>query len=138
MRLERGAAVGRLLDSLRLLTDGPVRSSIQVVRGLLRVLVVGFNVVSLMTVAAVGVSASSGKIGSSNTLKNSVVAVFSGHIDQTGFHEGTSNTDNTNSNNNDRQGGNKGNECKPPKKHHKHATGDHENDRCSGDDSGSD
>ena|SRR5450759_4512860 len=127
-----------LTRSLSLLTDGPVRSSIRLVRGLLRVLVVGFTVVSFLIVAAVGVSASSGKVGSSNTLKNSVVAVFSGHVDQTGFHEGTTNTDNTNSNNNDRQGGHKGDECKPPKKHHKHVTGDHENDRCGGDDSGSD
>jgi hypothetical protein len=100
--------------------------------GLARVLVVGFTVVSLLIVAAVGVSASSGKIGSSNTLKNSVVAVFSGHFDQTGFHEGTT------TNGDHRSDGNKGGTCKPPKKTHKHATPDRENPGCdTGDDSGS-
>jgi hypothetical protein len=94
---------------------------------------VGFTVVSLLLVAAVGVSASSGKSGSANNLKNSVVAVFSGHFDQSGFHEGT------NTVNEVRHGGKQGDECKPPKKHHKHVTGDHENQRCDsgGDDSGS-
>jgi hypothetical protein len=101
------------------------------VQGLLRCFVVAFTVVTLLVVAAVGVSASSGKIGSSNTLKNSVVAVFSGHFDQSGFHEGTT-TEKA------RQSGNQ-DECKPTKKHHKHETGDHENDRCDGegDNSGS-
>ncbi len=91
-----------------------------------------FTVVSLLIVAAVGVSASSGKSGSADTLKNSVVAVFSGHFDQTGFHEGT--TTGTES----KHTGNQGGECKPPKKHHRHATPDRENEQCdTGDDSGS-
>jgi hypothetical protein len=92
-----------------------------------------FFIVSLLVVAALGVSASSGRIGTSHTLKSSVVAVFSGHVDLSGFHEGSTNTDNS------RHGGHQGDDCKPPKKHHKHVTGDHENDRCDsgGDDSGS-
>jgi hypothetical protein len=103
----------------------------QLVQGLLRGIVVAFTVLTLLVVAAVGVSASSGKIGSSNTLKNSVVAVFSGHFDQTGFHEGTTSKEDTNP-------GNKGGTCKPPKKHHKHVTADRENPGCEGgDDSGS-
>jgi hypothetical protein len=93
---------------------------------------VGFTVLSLLIVAAVGVSASSGKSGSADTLKNSVVAAFSGHFDQTGFHEGTTTKG---------EGGNGGNDdkfCKPPQKHHNHATHDRENTRCdTGDDSGS-
>jgi hypothetical protein len=93
---------------------------------------VGFTVVSLLVVAAVGVSASSGKSGSANNLKNSVVAVFSGHFDQSGFHEGT-NTDKE-----VKHGGQQGDECKPPKKHHRHVTGDRENEQCDdGDNSGS-
>jgi hypothetical protein len=104
----------------------------QIVQGLFRTIVVAFTVLTLLVVAAVGVSASSGKLGSSNALKNSVVAVFSGHFDQTGFHEGT--TTNGDHNNN----GNKGGTCKPPKKAHKHATPDRENPGCdTGDDSGS-
>lgn len=53
---------------------------------------VGFTVVSLMLVAAVGVVAHSGKSESSNTLKNSVVALFSVHSDQTGVHNDASGT----------------------------------------------
>ena len=87
-------------------------------RGLLRFVVVGFTVVSLLLVAAVGVSASSGKAGS-DTLKNSVVSLFSGHSEQTAAHkEGNGNGD----------GGGGGDKCKPPKKEHKTATGDHDND----------
>jgi hypothetical protein len=59
---------------------------------------VGFTIVSLLLVAAVGVSASSGKF-----------ALFSGHSAQTVAHH-----------DNGEGGGN----CK----HHHHATGDHEND----------
>jgi hypothetical protein len=103
----------------------------QLVQGLLRGIVVAFTVLTLLVVAAVGVSASSGKIGSADTLKHSVVAVFSGHFDQTGFHEGTNIGE-------DKHGGNQGDNCKPPKKHHKHATADRENEACDGgDDSGS-
>ena len=104
----------------------------QLVQGLFRTIVVAFTVLTLLVVAAVGVSASSGKLGSSNTVKNTVVAVLSGHFDQAGFHEGT--TTNGDHNNN----GNKGGTCKPPKKAHKHATPDRENPGCdTGDDSGS-
>jgi hypothetical protein len=62
---------------------------------------VGFSIVSLLLVAAVGVSASSGKF-----------ALFSGNSVQTAAHH-----------DNGEGGGN----CKPHKHHH-HATGDHEND----------
>jgi hypothetical protein len=91
-----------------------------------------FTVVSLLIVAAVGVSASSGKSDSANTLKNAVVAVFSGHLDQTGFHEGTT------TKGEGVQGGEPDKVCKPPKQHHNHATHDRENSQCdTGDDSGS-
>ena len=115
------------------LTGGPFRSSIPLVRGLVRVLVVAFTIVSLLLVAAVGVAASSGKVGTSNTVKNSVVAVFSGHFDQSGFHEGGTEISGKHN------GGDEGDQCRHEKKHHKdkHATGDHENDECGGDDSGS-
>jgi hypothetical protein len=103
-----------------------------VVQGLFRGIVVAFTVLTLLVVAAVGVSASSGKIGSSNTLKHSVEAALTGHFDQTGFHEGS------NTKSDDRNLGNKGGTCKPPKKHHTHATPDRENPGCDGgDDSGS-
>lgn len=132
----------------------------QLVQGLFRGFVVAFTVLTLSVVAVVGVSASSGKVGSSstqigasstqieasstqigasstqigasNTLKNSVVAVFSGHFDQAGFHEGTTTKgEPANSGNQDKV-------CKPPKKHHRHATPDRENPACdTGDDSGS-
>jgi hypothetical protein len=73
----------------------------QFVRVLARGLVVGFTIVSLLLVAAVAVSASSGKVG-----------LFSGHSAQTAPHQ-----------NNGDGGG-----CRPHQKHHHHATGDHDND----------
>jgi hypothetical protein len=121
-----------IFGAYRRLTGGPFRSSIPLVRGLVRVLVVAFTIVSLLLVAAVGVAASSGKVGTSNTVKNSVVAVFTGHFDQSGFHEGTGEGDNHH--------GNQGDDCRHHKKHHEnHETGDHENHQCGdgGDDSGS-
>jgi hypothetical protein len=113
------------------LTGGPFGSTITIVRVLLRLLVVLFFIVSLLVVAAVGVAASSGKEGSANAIKHSVVAVFSGHVDLSGFHEGSTNTEDS------RHSGHQGDDCKPPKKHHHHATGDHEHNECGGDDSGS-
>jgi hypothetical protein len=121
-----------LAGPLSLLTDGPVPSTIQPVRGLLRVLVVGFTVVSLLIVAAVGVSASSGKNGTSDSVKHSVVALFSGHSEQSATHGDSSGKGEGN-------GDKHGDNCKPHKKN-SHATGDHENDQCGGghgDDSGS-
>jgi hypothetical protein len=121
----------------------------QLMRGILRIFVVGFTVISLLLVAAVAVAANSGTSASSATLKNSVVAVFSGHASSTGAQIGTS----TNSvvavssghanqtgvqagTSND--GSNNGKECLPHGRgHHHHATGDRENDKCGGDDSGS-
>jgi hypothetical protein len=125
------------------------------VQGLFRGLVVAFTVLTLSVVAVVGVSASSGKVGSSNTqigssstqigasnteigasntLKNSVVALFSGHLDQAGFHAGTTTKGEPP---NDGHPGKAA--CKPSKKHHRHATPDRENAACDdiGDDSGS-
>jgi hypothetical protein len=125
----------------------------QLVRGLLRIFAVGFTVVSLMLVAAVAVAASSGRAGSSNAITNSVGALFaaplvSGHSAQAGVQSGattngtTTNGTTTNgtttvaSNSNAEDNGN-GKSCKPHGKHHHHATGDRENDKCGGDDSGS-
>jgi hypothetical protein len=95
------------------------------VRGTLRLLVVGFTILSLMVVAAVGVSASAGKSGASNAVRTSVVAMFSHTAHQGGCQNGD---------------GEGGNTCRPSKKHHHHATGDHENDDhgCGSDGSGSD
>lgn len=104
-------------------------------RGLLRFFVVGFTVVSLMLVAGVGVAAS-GKNGSSNTVKHSVVVLFSGHSEQTSARGGTTSES---SNGEGNRGNNDEKRCKPPKKHHKHATEGHEHHPCddgSGDDSG--
>jgi hypothetical protein len=69
---------------------------------------VGLSIVSLLLVAALGVSASSGKFG-----------LFAGGFAQTFAH----------SENGDGEGN-----CRPNQKHHHHATGDHENDDdCGGD-----
>jgi hypothetical protein len=114
------------------LTDRPGRGTIQDVRGLLRFVVVGFTVVSLLLVGAVGVSASSSKSRSAEQVRHSVVALFSGHLDETALHEGTGSTNNGDGS----QHGNRDHECKPSKKHHHHATNDHENNECGGDDSG--
>jgi hypothetical protein len=113
------------------LTGAPLGSSMGSVRLLVRLVVVAFTIVSLLVVAAVGVAASSGKEGSANAVKHSVVEVFSGHFDLAGVHEGTTTSEG-------RHGGGQ-DECKPHKKHHKHVTGDRENDQCDsgGDDSGS-
>ena len=93
-------------------------------RGLLRIIVVAFTMVSLLTVAAVGVAASSGKEGPGNSVKNSVAALFSGHIDQVGgLSIGTANSESDNN----------GNGCHPPKKTHKHGTPGHKHHPC-GDD----
>jgi hypothetical protein len=68
---------------------------------------VGLSIVSLLLVAAVGVSASSGKF-----------ALFSGNSVQTAAHQNH---------------GDGGGNCKPH--HHHHATGDHDNDdECGGGD----
>jgi hypothetical protein len=121
-----------LPDQSNSLTDRPFRGSIQSVRGLLRVFVVGFTVVSLLLVGAVGVSANSSKSRSAEQVRHSVVALFSGHLDESVLHEstGSSNKDDGG------QQGNRDHECKPSKKHHHHATNDHENNQCGGDDSG--
>jgi hypothetical protein len=99
------------------------------VRGLSRLLVVAFTVVSLMLVAAVGVSATSGKDGKSDQVKNTVVALS--HSIETISHEGTTGKS-------DGKGGegNKGDECKAKKhenKHH-HATRGHRHHPCDDED----
>jgi hypothetical protein len=120
----------------------------QLVRGLLRIFAVGFTVVSLMLVAAVAVAASSGRAGSSNAITNSVGAVFaplvSGHSAQAGVQSGATTAAGNNGtttavSKSDGEGDGNGNgkSCKPHGKHHHHATNDHENDKCGGDDSGS-
>jgi hypothetical protein len=131
----------------------------QLVRGLLRIFAVGVTVVSLMLVAAVAVAASSGRAGSSNAITNSVGAVFaplvSGHSAQAGVQSGATtaagNTGTTTAAGNgtttdaskgagEGDGNNGvGTGCKPPKKHHTHATGGHKNHPCDdGRDDGSD
>ena len=93
-------------------------------RGLLRVIVVAFTMVSLLTVAAVGVAASSAKEGPTQTVKNSVAALLSGHIEQVGSPSvGAANSESDND----------GNGCHPPKKTHKHGTPGHKHHPC-GDD----
>lgn len=79
-------------------------------RGLARIFVVGFTVITLMLVAAVGVSATTGSAGSAHAF-NSVVGLFSGH---------------TNGNGDDK--------CPPPKNHHHHISGGDKD--CDDDDSG--
>jgi hypothetical protein len=119
-----------------LLTGGPPRSSITLVQGLLRLVVVAFTVISLLVVAAAGVAAGAGKQGSANAATHSVVAVFSGHFEQLGI-EGIQGGSITSAERGSHSGG-QGDDCRPHKKHHHHATGDHENNECGGDDSGSD
>jgi hypothetical protein len=95
------------------LTLGPFGGRLQFVRALVRGLVVGFTIVSLLLVAAVGVSASSGKVG-----------LFSGHSVQRAAHH---------------DNGDGGGNCRPHHKHHHHATGDHDNDDdCGGGGGGGD
>lgn len=94
-------------------------------RGLVRLLVVGFTVITLMLVAALGVSAASGSARSGHVF-DSVTGLFSGHSDVTGAH--------TQSNGN----GNGKDECPPEKKHHFHRTGGHKHHPCGDGDPGED
>ena len=94
-------------------------------RGLARLAVVVFTVVSLVLVGVIGVSATStsGKVDSAKVV-NSLVALFSGHHDGTGPGNGNSVT-----------GANNGRDlevgqCKPPKKVHKHGTPGHKHHPC--------
>jgi len=99
------------------------------VRGLLRLLVVAITIVSLLIVAAVGVAASSAKEGSAKSIKHSVAAVLSGHLDQVGTaNVGAARADGQENN---------GNGCHPPKKAHKHGTPGHKHHPC-GDDADDD
>lgn len=77
-------------------------------RGLLRLFVVAFTVLTLMLVAAVGVSATSGSARSAHAF-DSVVGLFSGHSESNG------------------NGGN--DQCPPNKKHHHHTDG-HKHHPC--------
>jgi hypothetical protein len=108
-------------------------------RGLFRLLVVGFTVVSLMLVGVVGVSATStsGKAESAKAF-NSAVALFSGHSDQTGTHDGTGTTDTKNGKDKEKdKDHDKGDhQCKPPK--HKNGTPGHEHHDCGDPDHDSD
>ena len=98
-------------------------------RSLLQLVVVAFTVVTLTLVAAVGVSAGSGKFGGSHG-SDSVVALTS-HFDLGSFHIGSSEKS-TKGNDNKGEGdkGDKGKECKPPKKHHEHGTPGHKHHPC--------
>lgn len=109
----------------------------QIVRGLVRVFVVGFTLVSLMLVGVVGVSATSSS-GKAQTTKafNSVVALVSGHFDQKGDQKGSTGTTSSNkANEKDKdKDKDKGDKCKPPKHgdgtpgHKHHDCGDNDND----------
>ena len=83
-------------------------------RGLLRFVVIAFTLITVMLVAAVGVSAGSGTFGSSHAAKT-VVHLMLGHSE-------------------DNHGNGNGDGCHE-KNHNQHhdATGGHEND-CDGDD----
>jgi hypothetical protein len=105
-------------------------------RGLVRLLVVGFTVLSLLIVAAVGVAAGSGKSGAADNVKKSVVAVFAGHLDQVGVHGNSANGPISASK--EGKDKDKDKECKPPKKVHKHGTPGHKHHPCGDDDEDSD
>ena len=110
------------------LTFYPFRGTIPTMRGLVRLAVVAFTVVSLMLVGVVGVAATSGS-GKAQTTKafNSVVSLVSGHSDQTGDHDGTAaKTDKD-------KGKDKEVGLCHVKKDHKHATPGHEHHPCPGD-----
>jgi len=105
----------------------------QTMRGLVRLAVVAFTVVSLLLVGVIGVSAtsSSGKADSVNVV-NSLTALFTGHHDETGAGNGNSVTHANNGK--DREVG----QCKPPKKVHKHGTPGHKHHPCGDRDDDSD
>ena len=100
-------------------------------RGLVRLAVVAFTVVSLMLVGVVGVAATSGS-GKAQTTKafNSVVSLVSGHSDQNG-HQNSANGPNNSSK--EKEGKDKEVGLCHVKKDHKHATPGHEHHPCPGD-----
>jgi hypothetical protein len=100
-------------------------------RGLVRLVVVGFTVVSLMLVGVVGVSATStsGKAESAKAF-NSVVTLVSSHFDQNVTTKTNNGKDNTN-NGKDKEVG-----LCHAKKDHKHATPGHTHHPCPGDHDG--
>ncbi|HEY8840436.1 MAG TPA: hypothetical protein VIO80_07260 [Candidatus Dormibacteraeota bacterium] len=100
-------------------------------RGLVRLAVVGFTVVSLLLVGVVGVSAtsSSGKAGTTKAF-NSVVSLVSGHSDQKGDQNSTNGT---NRSSNEKEGKDKEVGLCHVKKDHRNATPGHEHHPCPGD-----
>jgi hypothetical protein len=130
--LQLSRTLRRTLDGLLwTLTNGPFRRTMQIVRGLVRVLVVGFTLVSLLLVGVVGVSATSisGKAGTTKAF-NSVVSLVSGHSDQKGDQNSTNDT---NSSDKDKEGKDKEVGLCHAKKDHKRATPGHEHHPCPGD-----
>ncbi len=113
------------------LTEDPFQSKMRRVRGLTRLLVVGFTIVSLLLVAAVGVSAtsSSGKAGTTKAF-NSVVSLVSGHSDQNGNQ---TSTNGRNSSKGEKDGKDKEVGLCHAKKDHKNATPGHTHHPCPGD-----
>jgi hypothetical protein len=97
---------------------------------LIRIVVIGFTVVTLMLAAAVGVSAASGSFGTSNG-SSAVSALFGGHLDFGAF---LNDLNTTLSNGLDKEVG----QCHPPKKHHKHGTPGHKNHPCGDNDGDTD
>jgi hypothetical protein len=118
------------------LTECPFRSNVGFVRGLYRFFVVGFTLVSLALVAAVGVAASAGKTGSPDTLVNTAAALVSGHVDVAGVQIGSATLGSA-----VKATIKKGDDhCKNQQQgpgHHDHATGGHEHHECDGHDDSS-
>lgn len=100
-------------------------------RNLAQLAVVAVTVVSLTIVAAVGVSASSGKLGNPHA---TTVSVLAGHSDL-GFLNDAFRLISANRQDNNREDNKDGSgRCHPPKKHHKNGTPGHKNHPCGEDD----
>lgn len=107
----------------------------RLVRGLVRVIVVGFTLVSLLLVGVVGVSATStsGKAQTTNAI-NSVVSLASAHFDQKGdqkSNNGTTGTSKEKDKGKDKDKDKGDHKCKEPK--HDDATPGREHHDCGGD-----
>ena len=89
-------------------------------RNVARFAVVAITVVTLTLVAAVGVSAGSGKLGNPHA---TTVSILTGHS-ELGFLKDAAKF--VTNNGLDKEVG----QCHPPKKHHKHGTPGHKNHPC--------
>lgn len=118
------------------MTERPIRGTIRPVQGIYRLFVVGFTLVSLSLVAAVGVAASAGKTASPDVVTKATAAVLSTHIDSAGVHFGNGVTVAAERGDcgKDKKVSTPGGEkcCKDRGKdhEHEHATGEHEHHDC--------